>query len=49
MIEQMQSVFQKLQRVIHVGRLLAEEPLSQHTTFAIGGPADIFIQLSVIH
>ena len=44
MIEQMQSVFQELQRVIHVGRLLAAEPLSQHTTFAIGGPADIFVQ-----
>jgi len=25
------------------GRLLADEPLSRHTSFAIGGPADLFI------
>lgn len=38
------ELFRQLQQVVHIGQLLADEPLSRHTTFAIGGPADILVQ-----
>ncbi len=37
------DVLLKLQGVIPEGRLLVNEPLSKHTTFKIGGPADYLI------
>ncbi len=35
--------FTQLQKVIAAPRLLLDEPLSKHTTFCIGGPADYFV------
>mgnify|MGYP002509535182 CR=1 FL=1 len=38
-----QSTYQELAEIIPEGRLKAEEPMSSHTTFRVGGPADIFV------
>src|SRR5438128_2303978 len=32
-----------LQRLQAIGQVRTDEPLSRHTTFGIGGPADLFI------
>jgi len=33
----------ELRRIVR-GRVLRDEPMARHTTFRIGGPADIFVQ-----
>lgn len=38
-----QSTYQELAEIIPEGRLKAEEPMSSHTTFRVGGPADVFV------
>ncbi len=36
------TVFNTLSSILPPGRLLTEEPMAKHTTFRIGGPAEIF-------
>lgn len=40
----MQEFCHKLKNVISRGTVLTEEPMSRHTSFQIGGPADVFVQ-----
>ena len=40
----MQEFCHKLKNVITKGTVLTEEPMSRHTSFQIGGPAEIFVQ-----
>ena len=40
----LQEFCQQLKSVITTGTVLTEEPMSRHTSFQIGGPADIFVQ-----
>jgi UDP-N-acetylmuramate dehydrogenase len=43
----MDGIFQELQ-TLNVGKVKENEPLSQHTTIKIGGPADLFIEPSSV-
>ena len=43
----MEAIVQQL-RDLQVGRILTNEPLANHTTMKIGGPADLFIEPSSI-
>ena len=40
----MQEFCHKLKNVISRGTVLTEEPMSRHSSFQIGGPADVFVQ-----
>ena len=41
---------QNLREQIKAGTVTEQEPMNKHTSFAIGGPADVFVQpLSLIH
>ena len=39
-----QEFCQKLKNQLQKGTVLEQEPMSRHTSFKIGGPADIFVQ-----
>lgn len=39
----MDTVLQELKNIVSPERVLCNEPLSKHTTFKIGGPADYFV------
>ena len=39
----LQDLYTDLQHLVAPGSLCCDEPLSAHTTFKIGGPADIFV------
>lgn len=39
----LQALYTDLQQIVAPGSLLCNEPLVAHTTFKIGGPADIFV------
>ncbi|MBR0381982.1 MAG: UDP-N-acetylmuramate dehydrogenase [Eubacterium sp.] len=39
----MSDFLQKLSEGIHKGTVLCQEPMSRHTTFCVGGPADYFV------
>lgn len=39
-----QQFCQKLKKQLTAGTLLEREPMSKHTSFRIGGPADLFVQ-----
>ena len=43
-----QKIVQKLQEKIESGKIKLEEPMSKHTTFKVGGNADIFIKINEI-
>ncbi len=36
-------MLEKLQKIVGEGKVLVNEPMSSHTTFRIGGPADYFV------
>lgn len=40
----LQELCYELKSVITEGKVLTEEPMSRHTSFQIGGPADLFVQ-----
>lgn len=42
----MQEIYNKLITKIDNKRVLLNEPMSKHTTFKIGGPADIFVKVN---
>lgn len=42
----MQEIYNKLVTKIDSKRVLLNEPMSKHTTFKIGGPADIFVKVN---
>lgn len=44
----MQDIFNDLIKVIDKERILKNEPMSKHTTFKIGGPADLFIKVKTV-
>ena len=37
------ALIQQLQQVLGAGNVLLDEPMSSHTTFAVGGPADVYV------
>ena len=39
----MNTVIEQLKKVLEGDQVLTGEPMSRHTTFRIGGPADIFV------
>lgn len=39
----MQRLLEELYRVLPPGRVLVNEPMARHTTFRLGGPADVFL------
>ncbi|MEE1227815.1 MAG: UDP-N-acetylmuramate dehydrogenase [Lachnospiraceae bacterium] len=41
-----QTFFQEMKACVSGGNVLAQEPLSKHTTFQVGGPADLFVSPS---
>ena len=41
-----ESIYTELQKRLPHSRILPDEPLSEHTTFRIGGPADFLVQPS---
>ena len=43
-----ESVFTKLEGIVGEGNVVADEPMSAHTTFEIGGPADYFVRPTTI-
>jgi UDP-N-acetylmuramate dehydrogenase len=43
-----QQFIDELNSVLVLGTLLLDEPMSQHTTFQIGGPADYFVMAKTI-
>lgn len=42
----MQDIYNKLIAKIDSKRVLLNEPMSKHTTFKIGGPADVFVKVN---
>ena len=38
-----QNFYDKLNNVIAKDSILTDEPMSRHTTFRVGGPADLFV------
>lgn len=40
-----QEVLEQLQQFLPENRLLQQEPMARHTTFRVGGPADLFVEL----
>lgn len=42
----MDKTLQELQKTFGVGRIRANEPMSKHTTFKIGGPAQFYLEVS---
>ena len=41
-----QNLYEKLTAVLGQGKVLTEEPMKKHTTFRVGGPADLFVMPS---
>ena len=41
-----QKIVQKLQEKIEINKIKIKEPMSKHTTFKVGGNADIFIKIN---
>jgi UDP-N-acetylmuramate dehydrogenase len=39
----LKEFYEKLKKIITEGQILRDEPLSNHTTFRIGGPCDFFV------
>ena len=44
----MEEIYNELIKIIPQDRVLKNEPMSKHTTFKIGGPADLFITINNI-
>lgn len=42
------DIYNELIKKIDKARVLLDEPMKKHTTFKIGGPADIFIRVENI-
>ncbi len=42
----MESIYKELIKTIDKDRVLINEPMSKHTSFRIGGPADLFIKVN---
>ena len=42
----MESIYKELIKTIGKDRVLINEPMSKHTSFRIGGPADLFIKVN---
>lgn len=43
-----QEFCHKIKEKLTAGTLLEQEPMSRHTSFRIGGPADIFVQPATV-
>ena len=41
----MKEVYNEISKLIDEERVLLNEPMSKHTTFRIGGPADLFVKV----
>ena len=39
----METVLRELKKVLREDQIREQEPLSRHTTFRVGGPADLFL------
>ena len=44
----MEEIYNKLIEKIDKTKVYQNEPISKHTTFKIGGPADIFVKVETI-
>lgn len=44
----MEEIYKELINKIDKNRIYLNEPMSKHTTFKIGGPADIFIKIETL-
>lgn len=44
----MQDIYNELINKISKERVLLDEPMSKHTTFKIGGTADLFVKINTI-
>ena len=44
----MEEVYNLLIKRIESSRVLKDEPMSKHTSFKIGGPADLFVKVKEI-
>ena len=42
------NIYNELIKKIDKARVLLNEPMNKHTTFKIGGPADIFIKVETL-
>lgn len=42
----MKRIYNECLKFINKDRILLNEPMSKHTTFKIGGPADLFIKIN---
>lgn len=42
------NIYNELIKKIDKARVLLNEPMNKHTTFKIGGPADIFIKVGTL-
>lgn len=44
----MEKIYNELIKYIDKDRIFQNEPMSKHTTFKIGGPADLYIKVKTI-
>lgn len=44
----MEEIYNEFIKIIDKNRVYLNEPMSKHTTFRIGGPADIFIKVETV-
>ena len=43
MLDMDRRFFENLQRIVGIDNVMVDEPMSAHTTFKIGGPAEYFV------
>ena len=44
-IELRGEIIAEIERILPAGQILRQEPMSRHTTFRVGGPAEMFLKI----
>ena len=44
----MREIYKKLKEYIKDEQIFVNEPMSKHTSFKVGGPADIFVKVKTL-
>lgn len=44
----MEEIYNESIKIIDKDRVYLNEPMSKHTTFKVGGPADVFIKVNTL-
>ena len=39
------EIIKEIEQILPAGQILRREPMSRHTTFRVGGPAELFLEI----